>query len=89
MNRVVGASVFLVHFIVGTFLFAFSSQAQKRKQANKLLFFPSMFFKHIFNFCALISVFCFCLVASLCFLVLLVRAKSFCKKRKKKSLELP
>ena len=54
-----------------------------------------MYFRHIFYFYSLICVLCFCLVVFLCFLVLfgifvlfvvlvpLVRAKSFCKKKKK------
>ena len=80
----------LSHFSIFFFLFSFFSAHKKHKNANKQIsdFSPSqMFFKRIFYFCSL-SVLCFCLVASLCFcafvlLVLLVHAKSFCKKKKK------
>ena len=45
---------------------------KKRKKANKLLFSTQMFSKRIFNFCLLICVLCFCLVAFLCFWCFLV-----------------
>ena len=65
-----GASVFST-FPLYDFSFFFPSltqKTQKRKEADKLLFSTQMFFKRIFNFCSLICVLCFCLVAFFCFL---------------------
>ena len=88
MNQVVGTSVFLVHFhcrafsIFFFFLVHFHCRdcsiffnfffASTKTHISKLLFSPLDVFKHIFYFCSLICVLCFCLIAFLCFLVLLM-----------------
>ena len=68
------------------FLFSFLRAHKKHRNANKRIsdFFLTDVFKRIFYFCSLVA---FCAFAWLRFcafvlLVLLVRAKSFCKKNK-------
>ena len=62
MNLILGTSVFSTFTLWRPFSFFYfilfslrAQKAQKRKQVNKLLFPPRMFFKRILNFCSLVA----------------------------------
>ena len=69
MNRIVGTSVFLVHFRCRDFSIYYFFFFRKFKNAHKWIsyFFPLRCFWAFFYFCSLICVLCFCLVLFLCF----------------------
>ena len=88
INLVVGTSVFSTSTLWGLFSFFYSLFfARTKTQINEYVtFFPLDVFERIFHFCSLVA---FCSLAwfRLCAFALLLRAKSFCKKKKIKEFK--
>ena len=92
MGTLVFSTLHCRNFSFFLFSIFFSSRTQKTQIREYVTFFHSRCSVRVFScFCLLIWVLCFRLVVFLCFLcfsVLLVRARSFCKKTTIKSLKL-
>ena len=93
INLDVGILVFstFIQQIFLFFLFSFFCAHKQQKNANKRIsdFFPLRWFLSAFFIFVRLQRFVLLFGCVFVLLVLLVRAKSFCKKKKKKSLKLP